>query len=723
MKKLFVLLLSILSLLLVSCTNDKLGIHVKIDFNQNKIESINPNLSSSLSVNDSDFRLNINISSLNEELPLYVNGKFIDKDKYIIENNVIKYTFYADEFLDPETIMHTKIYLDTNGGVYDKTYLSNLTPHSTFDVTVSNDSENQDSFVLFSNEETGLRWHYKLFLKYDESLSIYKVVYLDKYTATIDALNLPSYDYVLALHYQSKLFTELSLFEVFNESNGHVIVTDKLISLDNTPNTFNLYTPKTYKNTVILNLYNESITLPKVSQDEFEFDGWMHSNTLYNEVKPIKAKDRINILRLTANWKGYSVDKLKTHLESLLPETVEGNLVLPTKYSDYEITYRSSDTSILTNEGIFKNSYGPESIVLTAIAKNSSDETFEISMNLKLKPKKSLSGKTIASSYIYRGYDTVNDFFFEALDIINASFVLADSNGDFTNLSYFQNVLNYIMPGAKKSGSRVIMVVGPSSEWSDIALSNSRIENFANNIVKAINEYGFDGVDIDWEYPRTNSESTAFVKMMEVIYTKVKENNPNHLVTAAIAGGIYQPPRYNLSQSHQYIDYVNVMAYGLTDSNGQYQNPLYKSTTAHDTINNVGKTLNTTSIKESVEIFNGYGIPNSKLIIGLAFYGIKQVKVGSSWQNSGSVKYPDIASGYLNNPNYIERYDEIAQVPYIVSKDGSEFISYDNVKSIRAKTKFVKDEGLAGLMFWEHGTDTSYTLLQGMNQAIKANNL
>jgi chitinase len=123
--------------------------------------------------------------------------------------------------------------------------------------------------------------------------------------------------------------------------------------------------------------------------------------------------------------------------------------------------------------------------------------------------------------------------------------------------------------------------------------------------------------------------------MMRVIYTKVKANNPNHLVTAAIAGGMWQPPRYDLENSHQYIDYINMMTYGMVSNNGYYQNALKRSTTYANPTNVAGKTLTSCSIEESIEIYNSYGIPNSRIIVGVAFYGIKQIRsydsVSQTW--------------------------------------------------------------------------------------------
>ena len=211
---------------------------------------------------------------------------------------------------------------------------------------------------------------------------------------------------------------------------------------------------------------------------------------------------------------------------------------------------------------------------------------------------------------------------------------------------------------------------------------------------------------------------------MKVVYEKVKANNPNHLVTTAITGGMWQPPRYDLTNSNQYLDYINLMTYGMTNSNGQYQNPLYRSTVNDYPTFLAGRTLGSASIDESVQFLkNTYGVHYNKIIVGLAFYGIRQVRTYdtvnntySSWGRSGSVYYNDIVLNYLSNDDYIKRYDTNAGVPYIVKADGTEFISYDNPRSILEKTAYVIEQGLGGVMFWEYGTDTTNTLLEAIDQ-------
>ena len=270
------------------------------------------------------------------------------------------------------------------------------------------------------------------------------------------------------------------------------------------------------------------------------------------------------------------------------------------------------------------------------------------------------------------------------------------------------------------------MSIAPESSWSVIAASPTLIQRLADNIVKMINQYGFDGVDIDWETP-TTVEAPRFTDLMRTVYQKVKANNPNHLVTTAITGGMWQVPRYDLNNSLQYLDYINMMTYGMTSNGGQYHNALYPISSFHNTTFNAGRTLVSCSIEESIQIFNQqFNVPNSKIIVGAAFYGIRQVRTfnsstqsWSTWQNAGSIHYTEIARDLLNHPNYTEYYDTRAGVPYMLKNDGTEFISYDNPRSIREKSEYVLAQGLAGIMYWEHGTDATGLLLNAIRVGMQ----
>ncbi|MFA7367479.1 MAG: glycosyl hydrolase family 18 protein [Bacilli bacterium] len=414
---------------------------------------------------------------------------------------------------------------------------------------------------------------------------------------------------------------------------------------------------------------------------------------------------------------------------------VNEDIILVNTLEEAIISWSSDEETILSGDGKYKRPYEKQTVNLTATI-NYKDVIQSRTYQAEVEGYKTLENG-IASGYVYRSYDKLSDEFFETMDIIYCAFVLIDVNGGFTgpgsngnSVSYtnnnaLRNMTTYVIPKSKEKGIYAIASLGgggtvPKETFSIIAASDNLRKKFAENSVKLINEYGFDGVDIDWETPLA-SEKENFTALMNEIYVAVKANNPNHLVTAAITGGMWQPPRYDLPNSIQYLDFVNVMTYGMTSSSGYYQNALYPSSAFNNSTFGVGRTLNSCSIEESVDVFNDLSVPSSKLIFGLAFYGMRQTNDNGTWSSAGSIYYTTIKNTILTNSDYIYVYDSKAQVPYIISKDGKTFISYDDPTSVLAKSKYVLDNNLAGLMFWEYGTDLTGDLVHAMNQGLKNN--
>ena len=376
----------------------------------------------------------------------------------------------------------------------------------------------------------------------------------------------------------------------------------------------------------------------------------------------------------------------------------------------------------LSNDGKFTKPYKDLEINVTYKI-ICGEVTVTKTLPIKLKGYKDLS-ENIASAYVYRDYFNLDDKFFETMDIVYCAFIGFNSDGTLSsNANVLRNVEKYVTPKAKVYGVYTVLSLGgggesPRETYVNVTQDENKRKILIENVINLINEYGFDGVDIDWETP-TSSQAKYFTLFVKELSEAIKKNNPNHILTAAITGGRWQPPRYDLVNSGKYLDYINVMTYGMSSSGGTYQNALYTRSGYNDSVNRVGSVASSCSIDESVGIFNSYNIPNSKLIFGLAFYGIKQVKTDGSWKNSGSVYYTSIKNSYLNNEDYEYFYDEKAQVPYILSKDKTVFISYDDPRSIIAKCEYVKNTKCAGVMYWENGCDSTGDLVNAIYDGLK----
>lgn len=356
---------------------------------------------------------------------------------------------------------------------------------------------------------------------------------------------------------------------------------------------------------------------------------------------------------------------------------------------------------------------------------------------------------TFASGYIYTNYSKLTNTVFETMDVMNCSFACIDSDGSLDDAATkydLESIEKYVLNQAHSLGKWVVLSIADENGSTDgeddfaiVAADPNLRKVFINNVINLINTYCLDGVDIDWETPKEVVKEN-FTLLMKELYTAVKANNKYHLVTAAIGGGTNAPKCYDLNNSLQYIDYINLMTYNMATSYGYFHNALYKSNTYQpfneynnyynksQTASNSGLkyTLANCSIAESISHLNNtFNVPNNKIVIGLSFYGIEQVSSTKEdsgaertcYYNTKAVKYGYIKE-LIATGDYIEYYSDECQVPYLVSKDGKTFYSYENPKGISVKCEYAIDNGLAGIMFWESGQDSNDDLMNAIKTSF-----
>ncbi len=394
---------------------------------------------------------------------------------------------------------------------------------------------------------------------------------------------------------------------------------------------------------------------------------------------------------------------------------VDGDLDLVSAYEEYVVTWTTSNQDVMTSSGNYQKPYTTRNVVLKAYIE--SQEVYQFSFIVHGTKEKS---NALATGYFYTNFNQISEKTIAQLDIMYCSFAYVNKNAEFTNVqettTFIKNIKNYVIPLAKKYGTKVLISVNEKDDaFGTIAMNKELSQKLAGNIVDLINKYDLDGIDIDWEYP-TGEETPYFTTMMKDIYTAVKKNNENHLVTAAIGGGKWQPPRYDLSSSHHYLDYINLMTYSMTSANGQFQNALYKSSK--------GYTLTSCSIDESIVIYDSFGVPRNKILVGLAFYGIRQYGsngLGTPSTSSASISFRAIYETYLgqNESTVIIGYDDETASPYIYDAINKVLISYENEQSIARKCEYVNTLGLAGVMYWQDGHDYGDTLLNAVVENIR----
>ena len=284
-----------------------------------------------------------------------------------------------------------------------------------------------------------------------------------------------------------------------------------------------------------------------------------------------------------------------------------------------------------------------------------------------------------------------------------------------------------------------------STYFSDIALTEDSREIFAASCVDFIQEYGFDGVDIDWEYPVSGGlltniyrpeDKENFTLLLAELRDQLDQAGDYLLTIAAPASPIIME-NIEIDLIHQYLDWINVMTY---DFHGPWEDP------QADPVTNFNAPLYMASDDPLIEPYHSYfnlsaaiqgyldeGVPLEKLNPGLAFYGrgfggvpnennglyatySGPANVGT-WE-SGVFDYWDLEQNYINTNGYTAYWHDEAKVPWLYNPDTQNMISYDNPQSIEEKGNYINSMDLGGAMFWEFSADRYGVLLNTIYYTI-----
>ncbi|MFC8243400.1 glycoside hydrolase family 18 protein [Streptomyces chartreusis] len=222
----------------------------------------------------------------------------------------------------------------------------------------------------------------------------------------------------------------------------------------------------------------------------------------------------------------------------------------------------------------------------------------------------------------------------------------------------------------------------------------------------------FDGIDIDWEYPNAcgatcdTSGREAFKNLMSAVRAKFGSGN---LVTAAItadatSGGKIDAANY--AGAAQYVDWYNPMTYdffGAWDATGP--------TAPHSALNSYsGIPKANFHTSATIAKLKGLGVPSSKLLLGIGFYGrgwtgVTQSAPGGTATGAAAGTYEAGIEDYKVLKTKCPATGTAGGTAY--AKCGSNWWSYDTPGTIASKMTYKNQQGLGGTFFWELSGDTA----------------
>jgi chitinase len=328
----------------------------------------------------------------------------------------------------------------------------------------------------------------------------------------------------------------------------------------------------------------------------------------------------------------------------------------------------------------------------------------------------------------------------ERLTHINYAFVVIRNNRAYlehekTDTVNFRNLLKL-----KKINPKLKILIsiggwGGSKYFSDAVFTDTAREAFAASAVAIVKKYNLDGIDIDWEYPDDigagnifrpedkHNYTLMFQKLRLDLDTLEKQSGRKFELTAAVGGFSRFLKLTEMGEAAKYLDHVSLMTYDLA------QDSLHMI--LHHTNLFASKAYKTLcSADFAVKDFEAAGVPANKLVVGVAFYGHTFVAADSAktilGASTASVRirrpggggYTFIKDSLINQKGFKYYRDKDAKAAYLYNDSLRQFVTFDDEWSVKNKCKYVKNNNLGGIMFWEYATDKKEYLLKEIDKDL-----
>jgi len=278
---------------------------------------------------------------------------------------------------------------------------------------------------------------------------------------------------------------------------------------------------------------------------------------------------------------------------------------------------------------------------------------------------------------------------------------------------------------------RVLVSVGGwtwSGGFSDAALTPASRRRFVESAVDFVRRHDLDGFDVDWEYPGLRGygnthrpeDKQNFTALMAELRTALDKKRPprgrRYLLTFAAGASTKFLDNTEMDKVQASVDFVNLMTYDFREAEGDSLAGHHANLYPHPA------DADQQSADRAVREFLAAGVPPAKLVLGVPFYGRAWGEVEGSEADGGLYRpgkpvkerldthYPALA-GLIGHDGYERRWDQVSQAPFLWNPEKRIFVTFDDPESLRIKSRYVRERGLGGIMFWEYYSDPSGALL------------
>ena len=262
---------------------------------------------------------------------------------------------------------------------------------------------------------------------------------------------------------------------------------------------------------------------------------------------------------------------------------------------------------------------------------------------------------------------------YDKLTHINYSFLTPKSDGTFNPINNGWKLKQIVRDGHAHDVKVSISVGGWGwdAQFEELAADPASRSAFVRNLKAFVDEYGLDGVDMDWEYPDQGQSSQNFLALIK----ELRSAMPEKLLTTAVVSygddnGLGVP-----NESFELFDFVNIMTYDGPD---------------HGTME---------QFERGLSYWSERGLPKEKIVMGMPFYS--HVKDSSAeGVTFAKLVQADPAAAKVDEFDYYGMTEV-----------------YNGIPTVQAKTRIALDKA-SGVMFWalDHDAQGEFSLVNSIYQ-------